>query len=123
MEDAIVSVVHDVGEIGVNTAVSRNAQPDHMGARIQPKANSSVDSVDDTSPPLTPQAQGQSFLTKEQKNMVRSLNTIPHMKKYRLFFTEVRNSHAIIISRDPRRFEIHKKGEEVLRHWGERFDL
>lgn len=123
MENAIVGVAHDVAEIGVNTAASRIAQPDLVGTSIGPKANNGVGSTASATPPLASQAQHKSFLTEEQKKMVRSLNTIPHMKKYRLFFTEVRNSHAIIISRDPRRFEIHEKGVEVLTHWAERFEL
>ena len=123
MENALVDVAHDVAEIGINTTVSRNTQPDPVRAGTELGANGNIDSTADVIPPLTSQAQGKSFLTEEQKKMVQSLNTIPNMKKYRLFFTEVRNSHAIIISRDPRRFEIHEKGVEVLRHWAERFDL
>lgn len=123
MENALVDVAHDVAEIGINTTVSRNTQPDPVRAGTELGANGNIDSTADVTPPLTSQAQEKSFLTEEQKKMVQSLNTIPNMKKYRLFFTEVRNSHAIIISRDPRRFEIHEKGVEVLRHWAERFDL
>ena len=120
MESAIVGAAHDVAEIGVNTPVSRNEQSDPVGATVKLKANANIDNPAGATPSFAPQA---SFLTQEQKKMVRSLNTIPNMKKYRVFFTEVPNSHAIIISRDPRRFEIHEKGVEVLRHWAERFDL
>ena len=123
VENAIVGVAHDVAEIGVNSPVSQNAQPVPVGARIELKANSNADGTADVTPRSTSQVRGGSFLTEEQRRMVRSLNTIPNMKKYRVFFTEVRNSHAIIISRDPGRFKIHEKGVEVLKHWGERFQL
>ena len=113
MEGAFIEVVHDVSELGVNTPV-----PSGAGNGLE-----ADDKPTDVTPPLTSRAPKNSFLTDEQKEMVRSLNTIPNLKKYRAFFTEVRNSHAIIISRDPRRFEIHKKGAEILRHWAERFEL
>jgi hypothetical protein len=123
MENAIVEVAHGVAEIGVNTPASGGAETNLMEARNELKTNYSADSTADATRDPTPQTREVSFLTAEQKRMVRSLNTIPTMKKHRIFFTEVRNSHAILISRDPRRFEIHKKGEEVLRHWAERFEL
>lgn len=116
MEGAFIEVVHDVSELGVNTPVTPGAGD---GLKADDKPNGTAD----VTPPLTSQAPKKSFLTDEQKEMVRSLNTIPNLKKYRAFFTEVRNSHAIIISRDPRRFEIHKKGVEILKHWAERFEL
>ena len=119
VESAFVGVVHDVAEFGVNTPVSPEEQAN--GTRKELKANGDADS---TAPSLlASRAREKSFLTEAQKGMVKALNTIPNMKKYRAFFAEVRNSHAIIISRDPRRFEIHEKGVEILRHWAERFDL
>ena len=123
MENVMLDVVHDVAEIGVNTPVSQEEQRSTVETDGGPKATDSANSIANAKPPLTSQVREKSLLTEEQKKMVRSLNAIPNMKKYRVFFTEVRNSHAIIISRDPRRFEIHKKGMEILRHWAERFEL
>ena len=117
METAIVSVAHDVAEIGVNSQTSATEESNWL------KANGNADGADNATPLVTLQTGPNSLLSEEQKKMVRSLNTIPNMKKYRVFFTEVRNSHAIIISRDPRRFKIHDKGVEVLQHWADRFDL
>jgi hypothetical protein len=121
MEDAMLDVAHDVAEIGVNTPVSREEQISTVTSNNKLKTNGNADRTANAKPPLT--SKEKSLLTEEQKQMVRSLNTIPNMKKYRAFFKEVRNSHAIIISRDPRRFAIHEKGVEVLRHWAERFEL
>lgn len=119
----MADVAHDVAEIGVNTPVSQGEQRSTTAANSRLKTNDDGSGNANARPPLTSQAREGSLLTQEQENMVRSLNTIPNMKKYRVFFEEVRNSHAIIISRDPRRFEIHERGVEVLRHWAERFGL
>jgi len=115
----MLDVAHDVAEIGVNTPVSQEELKRADDLKTAHNANSTANAR----PPLTSQAREKSFLTEEQKKMVRSLNAVPNIKKYRAFFAEVRNSHAIIISRDPRRFEIHEKGLEILRHWAERFEL
>jgi hypothetical protein len=116
METAIVSVAHDVAEIGVNSSIPQtSATEDCNGLE--------TNGAESPTPLVTLQTGRNSLLSEEQKKMVRSLNTIPNMKKYRVFFAEVRNSHAIIISRDPRRFKVHDKGVEVLKHWAERFDL
>ena len=123
MGNAILDVAHDVAEIGVNTPVPPEAQIRSLALNNKLKTNGDAGSTANAKPPLTSKAQRKSLLTEEQERMVRWLNTIPNMRKYPVFFTEVRTSHAIIISRDPRRFAIHEKGFEVLRHWSERFEL
>jgi len=122
MGNAMLDMAHDVAEIGVNTPVSQEEQRSAAAANNRLKTTDIVNGTANAEPPLTSQVREKSLLTKEQEEMVRSLNAIPSMKKYRAFFVEVRNSHAIIISRDPRRFEIHEKGVEILRHWAERFE-
>ena len=122
MGNAMLDIAHDVAEIGVNTPVSQEEQKSATAANNRLKATDNVNGTANTKPPLMSQPRENSLLTEEQEKMVRSLNTIPNMKKYRAFFAEVMNSHAIIISRDPRRFEIHEKGVEILRHWAERFE-
>ena len=122
MENAIVNVAHDVAEVGVDAPASRREQIDIVTSNNKLEANSNSDSTANAKPPSASKTRENSFLTEEQRKMVQSLNTIPHMKKHRVFFAGVRNSHAMIISRDPR-FAIHEKGLEVLRHWGESFEL
>ncbi|TBU40555.1 putative serine esterase-domain-containing protein [Dichomitus squalens] len=56
-----------------------------------------------------------------QKKIVGWLNTLPGLKKELAFIHPVRNSHAVIISRDVKRFPGHKQGEGVLRHWADHF--
>jgi len=121
--NAMLDVAHDAAEIGVNTPVSQEEQRNATAANNHLETADSVNRTGNAKPPLTSQVRGESLLTEEQQEMVRSLNAIPNLKKYRAFFTEVRNSHAIIISRDPHRFEVHEKGVEILRHWAERFEL
>jgi len=118
-----MDVAHDVAEIGVNTPSSQEEQISTLVVNDKLKTDDDVNGPADVKPLSTSQAREPSLLTEEQEKMVRSLNTIPNMKKYRALFVEVRNSHAIIISRDPRRFEIHEKGVEILKHWAERFEL
>ncbi|KAF9649175.1 hypothetical protein BDM02DRAFT_3114100 [Thelephora ganbajun] len=119
MENALV----DVAEIGINTPISQGEQISAVVANNEPKNVNSSSTAKAKPPLITSQARKKSLLTEEQGEMVRSLNTIPNMEKYFVFFTEVINTHGIIISRDPHRFEIHEKGVEILRHWSERFDL
>lgn len=58
-------------------------------------------------------------LTPLQRRLARMMNTMPELKKERAMFRKVANSHGIIISRDVKRFAMHKEGEPVVRHWAE----
>ncbi|PIL25196.1 hypothetical protein GSI_13085 [Ganoderma sinense ZZ0214-1] len=60
-------------------------------------------------------------LSDAQKKIVAWLNTLPGLKKELAFIHPVRNSHAVIISRDVKRFPSHKQGEGVIRHWADHF--
>ncbi|RXW21678.1 hypothetical protein EST38_g4176 [Candolleomyces aberdarensis] len=57
------------------------------------------------------------ILTSNQKKIVTWMNTLPGLKKELAFFPNVRNAHAMIVSRDVKRFEAHRLGENVIRHW------
>lgn len=57
------------------------------------------------------------ILTPLQRKIIVWLNTLPELKKERAFFPNLRNAHAMIISRDVKRFEAHREGEDVIRHW------
>lgn len=63
-----------------------------------------------------------SVLTPLQRRMAESLNNLPIQKEL-AFIDTVRNSHGSIICRDVKRFEFHRTGEGVLRHWAESFTL
>lgn len=58
------------------------------------------------------------LVTPAQKRMAEWLNQLP-FQKHLAFFPGVRNSHGMIICRDSRRFEQHKRGESVVRHWAD----
>ena len=62
------------------------------------------------------------ILTPNHKKIVNWLNLIP-IKKEIAYFPGVRNSHAMIVCRDVKRFEFHRQGEVVLRHWANSFIL
>ncbi|KAG6914058.1 hypothetical protein DXG01_002735 [Tephrocybe rancida] len=64
----------------------------------------------------------QPILTPVQVKAAGWLNQLP-FKKELAFFPEARNSHAMIVCRDVKRFEVHRRGEGVLRHWAASFVL
>jgi len=99
MEDAVVELVDNSGDA---------SNSDSAGATTQqvPKQRSPT---------------GKPVLKDAQKAMVESLNALPGLRKERAFFKSVRNSHAMIISRDPQKFEIHKRGQAILNHWRDNF--
>ncbi|KAG2157765.1 putative serine esterase-domain-containing protein [Suillus bovinus] len=65
----------------------------------------------------------QPLLTPVQLQCIENLNKIPQLKKERAFFEGIRNSHAVIVCRDPKAFKQHLEGEGVLRHWADHFEL
>ena len=60
-------------------------------------------------------------LLEVQKRMVRWLNSLPGLKKELVFIKQVRNSHAVIIARDIKRFKHHELGQGVLQHLADNF--
>ncbi|KAF8637665.1 hypothetical protein AX17_002733 [Amanita inopinata Kibby_2008] len=79
--------------------------------------DSASDLVDDRT--AIPQAP---VLSLVQRRMVQSLNELP-LKKELALIREVRNSHATIVCRDVKRFDFHRRGEGVLKHWAVSFIL
>ncbi len=61
------------------------------------------------------------LLSELQTKMVASMNQIPGLKKQLVFIDPVINSHAVIVSRDVKRFKHHSIGEGVLRHLADHF--
>lgn len=61
-------------------------------------------------------------LTAGQLRSIDNLNKIPQLKKTLAFFADVFNSHAIIICRMPK-YQHNWKGECVMRHWADHFEL
>ncbi|KAF4593013.1 hypothetical protein EYR38_008720 [Pleurotus pulmonarius] len=64
----------------------------------------------------------QPILSPVQKRIVASLNKLP-IKKELAYIDGVRNSHATIVCRDVKRFDFHRRGEGVLKHWADSFML
>ena len=62
------------------------------------------------------------IISANHKKIVNWLNSLP-IKKEIAYFPAVRNSHAIIVCRDVQRFEVHRLGESLLRHWANCFIL
>ncbi|GLB43424.1 putative lipid particle protein [Lyophyllum shimeji] len=62
------------------------------------------------------------ILTPVQLKVAGWLKQLP-IKKELAYFPEVVNSHAMIVCRDVKRFEAHRRGEGILRHWADSFIL
>lgn len=65
----------------------------------------------------------QPLMTPSQIWCVESLSKIPQLRRERAFFEGKVNTHAMIVCRDPTRFEFHRKGESVLRHLADHFEI
>ncbi len=101
VEDAVVDIIDDPGI----TSSSENVLPE-KGKR-KTKGNSS---------------EPKAILTPLQQKLVRALNTLP-IKKDLVYLNIGHNSHATIISRDVKRFEMHRLGQGVIKHWADSFIL
>lgn len=85
-----------------------------------------IDLVDNSAPSLNSKQISKVVprITPAQRRMVAALNALPQLKKELAFITGVsKNSHGIIIARDIKKFESHKIGEGVLKHWANAFIL
>ncbi|KAK0188992.1 DUF676-domain-containing protein [Armillaria mellea] len=101
VEDAVVGIIDDPGI----TSSSKNVLPEKAkrktkGASSEPKA----------------------ILSPLQQKLVRALNTLP-IKKELAYLNIGHNSHATIVSRDVKRFEMHRLGHGVIKHWADSFIL
>lgn len=80
-----------------------------------------VDLIDNAdSGPVDEASRAHPIISPNHRKIATWLNTLP-IKKELAYFESVRNSHAIIVSRDVKRFEMHKLGEPVIRHWADSF--
>ena len=96
----------------------------HLFAELEREMEEAVvDLIDNPDPSPSYQSENSNskqhpIITPNHIRIATQLNTLP-IKKELAFFPAVRNSHAMIISRDVKRFEIHRLGESVIRHWAE----
>jgi hypothetical protein len=84
-----------------------------------------VDIIDDPTPiqsqESTKTSKKSPRATPAQRKMANVLNSLPQLKKERAYIANLRNSHGTIIARDMQKFDFHKIGEGVLRHWADVF--
>ncbi|CCM06205.1 uncharacterized protein FIBRA_08448 [Fibroporia radiculosa] len=117
VEDAVADIIDDPG-----------AMPASVGASAHTLTPDSETHAGWTTPGLekaveadTPTRPQHVILSDLQLRLVKMLNTLPNLQKERAFIHPVRNAHAVIVCRDLKRFEFHKMGEGVLRHWADHF--
>ncbi|GBE86549.1 Putative lipase [Sparassis crispa] len=125
MESAMVELIDDSGTPSTTTSNLAISNPElGLGppALTKEQTTASASTLHPDAVPPTP-AEQQVVLTELQLRLVAWLNTLPNLKKELVFIHPVRNSHAVIISRDVKRFEFHKRGEGVLRHWADHLTI
>lgn len=116
MEDVVVDMM-DEGSSGASTPLDAGS-PTHTDA-----LTFSADAPAKGSGTKSKPAPEQPMLTPSQLRMVAALNALPNLRKQLAFIEPTRNSHAQIVCRDVKRFETHRRGEGVIRHWADHFVL
>ena len=111
---------------------ARTASPQKLAdilAELEHEMGESVvDLMDNNPDPTSPlyydpsSSRAHPIITPNHRKIVNWLNLIPIKKEF-AYFPEVRNSHGVIVCRDVKRFEFHRRGEGVLRHWANSFIL
>ncbi|KAK0217877.1 DUF676-domain-containing protein [Armillaria fumosa] len=99
VEDAVIDIIDDPGI----TSSSKNVLPEKSKRKTK----------GDSSEP-------KAILSPLQQKIIRALNTLP-MKKELVFLNIGHNSHATIVARDVKRFEMHRLGHGVIKHWADSF--
>ncbi|KAG2132774.1 putative serine esterase-domain-containing protein [Suillus clintonianus] len=120
LESELESVAVDLYDDPAGTPIAASPIPDTDPAD---KTNSAAPTKGKEKKSRSKPPPYQPLLTPGQLQCIETLNKIPQLKKERAFFEGVRNSHAIIVCRDPKLFKHHLEGEGVLRHWADHFEL
>lgn len=125
-------LTHIIAELESNVeSVVLDMYDDSQGTPSSPSPLPSKDPIDgaltsqdvvNVSPDPRP-SPSQALLSPVQRRCIQNLNRIPQLRKERAFFTGVQNAHAMIVCRDVKHFKFHLKGEGVLRHWADHFEL
>jgi hypothetical protein len=66
---------------------------------------------------------GAPILSSTQREMAAHLNALPQLEKKIAFIHPWRNSHAIIVARDPENYAWHREGWGVIRCWADAFEV
>ena len=118
-------LVHIIAELESNVeSVVLDLYDDSQGKPTSPSPilrTDSVPQVEAVGPGQESRPSSRALLSHVQRRCIENLNKIPQLQKERAFFMGVRNSHAMIVCRDIKRFEYHLEGEGVLRHWADHF--
>ncbi|KAI0642455.1 DUF676-domain-containing protein [Trametes meyenii] len=137
VEDAVADIFDNAGKSATNPSVSEpilavpvstststplSASTSRSGS-ASPGSDLKLAAAVEASTTVAPEGQHGPVLAlnETQRKLVAWLNTLPGLKKELVFIHPVRNSHAVIISRDVKRFSSHRQGEGVLRHWADHF--
>ncbi|KAG6864623.1 hypothetical protein C0991_008244 [Blastosporella zonata] len=113
------NVEHAVVDLIDNPADPQSIDGAHDLESVSPTAS---DSITKTKKDIEKAEKEQPILTPVQVKAAGWLNGLP-LKKELAFFPDVRNAHGMIICRNVKLFDIHRRGEAILRHWAASFVL
>lgn len=124
VEDAVVDLMDEPGvqsdtRPGSPAPSPSTAQGAH--SRTRPRSASNAPFSEHPTPGAVSPTQPE--LSAVQKQSIHSMNALPKLTKYMAYFPDVRNAHALLVCRDVQRFPSHRRGEGVLRHWVDHFEL
>ena len=110
VEDAVADYIDDPGPTIPDFTASNSAE---ILIQVTPTNEVEVKIIRTPSQPPV--------ISELQKKMIKHLDALPNLKKEIAFIHPVFNSHAVIISRDVKRFKHHTEGWGVLRHLADNF--
>lgn len=124
IEHVVVETVNDPG-VNEATPIAATLSTAFSSNTLERSRPPSPTLPENSSPLSAAVAPGmQPELLPVQLEIVASLNGLPELKKYGVYFPDVSNSHGLIINRDARRVPSLKRfGEGVLRHWVDHWEL
>jgi hypothetical protein len=132
MENAIVELIDEVceeeesaaGNIANKAQIEIQSDPKDRSVSGSPSSSSTVAKITGEShlPADAPVAPGAPVFSDMQLRIISTLNDLP-FNKYAACFPGVFSSHAVIVSRDRKRFAFHVQGEPVLQHFADHFIL
>ena len=118
---SLIHILHSI-EKEVDDVVADMLDDPQLTSETQSSSSESESDVQGRAP-RTAATSTPPILTDAQQRIIATINSLPQLQKHFAFIHPVMNSHAVIVSRDVKRFEGHRKGEGVLRHWADRFQL
>lgn len=128
VDDVVADIVDDPG-LPISTESSATSSPSPCISPTEPPSHGHSDIptystiMRSSLRTVPPELLYEPKLTPLQHRIIDSMNQLPQLQKHYAFIDKLANTHATIISRDLKRFAFHVRGEGVLRHWADGFEI